>query len=176
MPLLLPARPCKLDWLRCPLPSCKLECLVALAGSFCLDLGPPWGGSGVAFRSIWQSKSCSDKKRRPSRNTAPVQRNRGLSSQKRIKNQSEIVPGASCDTLCEKVARKSSPEVSRGRLGIDLGGFGTFRERLGRPQWSSQAPLDTSRERSRSPRIAPGAPGRPPDRFWVDCWSVPGQF
>ena len=52
------------------------------------------------------------RKKADSRITAPVQRNRARTSRERPRIRSEIAAGASCETLCEKVAGKSAPEAS----------------------------------------------------------------
>ena len=130
-----------------------------------------WGRFGFVPGSLFARfggrRAAPTKKGRPSRNTAPVQRNRPWTSCERPLIRSEIAAGASCETLCEKVTRKSGPEPSQGRLGIDSGAFGMLRERLGRPRGSSEAPLDAFREHPGSSLISLKRPGASPKRLWV---------
>ena len=141
--------------------------------TFCLDLEPFWGRSGVAFRSIWWSTSCSDEKRPTLTKHCSCAAKRGSGLPRATSNSI----GNRCRGLLRNALRKGrSKKWPRDLPKASWDRFGSLRD-APRASWEIPGGLPGV------PQIVPGCPealrGFPRanlDAFCVNLGSILSQF
>ena len=98
---------------------------------------------------------------------------------KQWQHRSKIEPGASREGRCEKTIRKERPNISWERLGSVFGRLGDCPGTSRGLSWEPRELAGSVPEHPAASRSAVGVPQiisealwRPPDRFWLDCFSI----